>query len=152
MKQLFLAFIMLHGFFFSYADNDPNQDNKKKPDTMLFGDVVSDSDEHIPFATISIVGTTQGVSADMSGHFKLTGVAEGKQTVRISAVGYASKDYEINFVVGEQNTLRAILRADQIGLEQVVVSGDRSERSRKEVATIVTAIGPKLMEVTQSAT
>ncbi|MFV0365924.1 MAG: TonB-dependent receptor [Mangrovibacterium sp.] len=150
MKKILWVAVLLHGYFLGYADN--NQDSKKEPDTMLFGDVVSDTDEHIPFATISIVGTTQGVSADISGHFKLSGVAEGKQTVRISAVGYASSEYEINFEEGEKNTLTAILRADQIGLEQVVVSADRSEKSRKEVATIVNSIGPKLMEITQSTT
>lgn len=141
---------MLHSNLLGYADN--NTENKGKPDTMIFGDVVSNDDEHIPFATISIVGTTIGVSADISGHFKLSGMNPGKHTVRVSAVGYASKEYEFDFKEGDKNTLTATLTVDQIGLEQVVVSGDRSERSRKEVATIVNAIGPKLMEITQSAT
>lgn len=151
MKKFLWVAILLHSCIVGYADDEPNQLEKKKPDTMLFGDVLDENNEHIPFATIGVVGENKGVSADISGHFKLLGVSEGEHVVRISAVGYAPREYKIVFKSGEQNTLRAILRTDQIGLEQVVVSGDRSEKSRKEVVTIVNSIGPRLMEITQSA-
>ncbi len=150
MKKLFLFIALLNACFLGYADN--NQETDKVIDTMLFGDVIDDTGEHIPFATISIKGTNKGTVADATGHFKLIGVPEGSRIVKVSAVGFVSSEYEVDFVKGEKRTLRATLRADQIGLEQVVVSGDRSEKSRRDVATIVNSIGPKLMNVTQSIT
>ncbi|MFV0521707.1 MAG: TonB-dependent receptor [Mangrovibacterium sp.] len=150
MKKFLLALVLLNSYLLGYADSSIN--NKKHIDTMLFGDVLDDSGEHIPFSTITVVGTTIGTIADITGHFKLTGVPEGKHTVRISAVGFAASEYDVDFKIGKQNTIRITLMADQIGLEQVVVSGDRNEKSRRDVATIVNSIGPKLMEITQSTT
>ncbi|MFV0364944.1 MAG: hypothetical protein ACK5JS_00360 [Mangrovibacterium sp.] len=36
-------------------------------------------------------------------------------------LGYAAREYKIDFKIGEQNAICATLTVDQIGLEQVVV-------------------------------
>ncbi|MGQ8337313.1 TonB-dependent receptor [Sunxiuqinia sp. A32] len=140
------VFIQLSSVIF--ADNEP--DTKEK-DTMLFGDVKSEN-EHIPFATILIEGTTIGTAADVSGHFKLVGVPEGEINVVVSAVGFQTRKYEIEIAEGKPETILAILEPDNIGLDQVVVSADRSEKSRRDVSTIISTISPKLFERTQSVT
>lgn len=149
MKKLLLAVFALHSFLLGYSEGESKE---KKPDTMLFGDVVSSENEHIPFATIMVKGTTIGTAADITGHFKLIGVPVGEHWVVVSAVGYQSSEYKVNLEVGNQVTIRANLKVDQIGLDQVVVSADRSEKSRREAATIVSTISPKLFERTQSVT
>ena len=139
---------LFHLYIFAFGEGD---ETNKKPDTMLFGDVRS-GDEHIPFATISVDETNFGTVADLSGHYKLIGAPVGKQTIVFSAVGYRSSKYEVNLIDGKEITLIATLEPDMIGLEQVVVSADRSEKSRRKAPTIISTISPKLFERTQSVT
>jgi len=70
---------------------------KPKTDAMLFGGVKSNG-EHIPFATVTIKGTTIGTAADATGHFKLVNLPLGKQIVIITAVGYKPYFKEVFFV------------------------------------------------------
>ena len=130
-----------------------SDDDKKKTktDAMLFGDVKS-GDEHIPFATITLKGTTIGTAADASGHFKMANLPLGEQTVIISAIGYQSLEKRVELRAGVSQTLLLELEPDVIGLEQVVVSADRNAKSRKETPTIVSSINPKLFDRVQSVT
>ncbi|MGQ7869828.1 TonB-dependent receptor [Sunxiuqinia sp. sy24] len=148
MKNLFFVTLMSLVFILAQGKEIPKE---KLDDTMLFGDVRS-GDEHIPFATILVKGTTVGTAADVTGHYKLVGIPEGEQEVVVSAVGYQAKAYEFSFKIGEPITLTAELEPDQIGLEQVVITADRSEKSRHDASTIVSTISPKLLETTQSVT
>ncbi|WP_430974511.1 TonB-dependent receptor [Sunxiuqinia rutila] len=148
MRKIFIVALMS---LFCALTQGKEVPTVKPNDTMLFGDVRS-GDEHIPFATIMVKGTTVGTAADVTGHYKLVGIPEGPQEVVVSAVGYQSKSYEFEFKVGNALTLLAELEPDQIGLEQVVVTADRSEKSRRDASTIVSTISPKLMETTQSVT
>lgn len=148
MKKLILAAFGLSLSLCVFAEEDPAT---RKSDTMLFGHVVSES-EHIPFATVVVQGTTVGTAADLTGHFKIVGAPSGKQVVVVSAVGYRSREYPVELAAGKEVTILAELEPDQIGLEQVVVSADRCEKSRREAATIVSTISPRLFERTQSVT
>ena len=133
------------------AENVDDDKKKVKTDAMLFGDVKS-KEEHIPFASITIKGTTIGTSADATGHFKMANLPVGKQVVLVSAVGYKPFEKEITLVSNKGVTIYIELEPDVIGLEQVVVSADRNARSRKDAGTIVNNIGAKLMNRTQNVT
>ena len=67
-------------------------------------------------------------------------------------MGYKPFEKELVFESKKSNTLFVQLETDNIGLEQVVVSADRNAKSRKETATIVSSINPKLFERVQSVT
>lgn len=144
--------LLLAFFSFSFAILPEEEDDKKpKTDAMLFGGVKSKG-EHIPFATITIKGTTIGTAADVTGHFKMTDLPVGKQTVVISAVGYRTEEIEVLLISNKAVTILVELEPDNIGIEQVVVSADRNARSRKETPTIVNSINGKLFERTQNVT
>src|SRR6056297_852 len=152
MKFLFKVFILVNIIIFiSTAVNGDEPDKRPKTDAMLFGDVRSEG-EHIPFATIAIEGTTIAIAADATGHFKMTDLPVGKHTVVISAVGYKNFKQEIELKANEGVTLYAELKPDNIGIEQVVVSADRNEKSGKETPSIVNTINPKLFQRTQNVT
>jgi outer membrane receptor for ferrienterochelin and colicins len=152
MKFLYQLFIIALSLLFIHPFASGDEPVKKpKTDAMLFGHVKSGS-EHIPFATIAIEGTTIATSADGTGHFKMTNLPVGKQTVVVSAVGYKNFKKEIVLKRGEGVTLYAELKPDVIGIEQVVVSADRNEKSRKETPSIVNTINPKLFQRTQNVT
>ncbi len=143
---LLLLLLVLGNFVFA-----EEKDKKTKTDAMLFGDVKSE-ESHIPFATISIKGTTIGTAADVTGHFKMTNLPLGKQVVVISAVGYKSREHDVELVLNESKTILVLLEPDNIDLEQVVVSADRNSKSRRETPTIVNSINGKLFQRTQNVT
>ncbi len=126
-------------------------EKKPKTDAMLFGDV-KDSEAHIPFATVLLKGTVIGTATDASGHFKMANLPVGKQVVVVSAVGYKSKEIEVELKEKESVTILVTLEPDNIGLEQVVVSADRNEKSRRETPTVVNTINAKLFNRTQNVT
>lgn len=126
-------------------------EKKPKTDAMLFGDV-KNSNEHIPFATILLKGTTIGTATDATGHFKMTNLPVGKQVILVSAIGYKASEIEVELKEKESVTILVNLEPDNIGLEQVVVSANRNEKSRRETATVVNTISAKLFNRTQNAT
>jgi len=125
--------------------------NAQKTDAMLFGGVKS-GEEHIPFATITIKGTTIGTAADATGHFKMTDIPLGNQTIIISAIGYKPFEQMYVFEKGKSITVQVELEPDNIGIEQIVVSADRNAKSRREAGTIVNSINSKIFERTQNVT
>jgi outer membrane receptor for ferrienterochelin and colicins len=148
MNYFFTVILMLWGVCIVNADEP---ENRPKTDAMLFGDVKS-GNEHIPYASISIKGTTIGTAADATGHFKLINLPVGLQTVVISAVGYKPYSQQVTFIANSSVTIHASLEPDNIGIEQVVVSADRNVKSRHNSPSIVNAIGAKLFQRTQSVT
>ena len=51
--------------------------------------------EPLPFANIQIVGTSIGTAADLDGNYVLKNVEEGEHTLKISFMGYQSKEVQI---------------------------------------------------------
>ncbi len=146
IKALVVLFLLIGKVGFA---DEP--DKKPKTDAMLFGGVKSGS-EHIPFVSIAVKGTTIGAAADATGHFKMTDLPVGKQIIVFSAVGYKTCEKEVVFEPNKSITLSIELEPDVIGIEQVVVSADRSSKSRRETPTIVNSINPKLFQRTQNVT
>ena len=148
-----ISVIILSALFICASNSVYSDEPEKgsKTDAMLFGHVTS-GEEHIPFATIVIEGTTIASAADATGHFKMANLPEGKQTIVVSAVGYKTLKEEVMLEANESTTLFAELEPDNIGIEQVVVSADRNEKNRKETPTIVNSINPKLFQRTQNVT
>lgn len=60
---------------------------QKKTDANVIGHVVTNG-SHIPFATVSIEGTTMGVNTDETGHYQLINLPEGTHTIKAQSVGY----------------------------------------------------------------
>ncbi len=68
-----------------------------KPSTQIHGRVVDEKGDAVPFATVKLVNTSIGVSADATGYFTMN----VKQDVtdlqlRVSSIGLAAKIVEIN--------------------------------------------------------
>ncbi|NOY95370.1 MAG: TonB-dependent receptor plug domain-containing protein, partial [Chlorobi bacterium] len=150
MKSIYILLPFIALFLASNARaNDPGK--QPKTDAMLFGHVKS-GNKHIPFATILLKGTTIGTAADATGHFKMSNLPVGNQTIVISAVGYKTLEKNVTLEKGESVTLLINLEPDNIGLDQVVVSADRNSKSRRETPAIVNSISAKLFSRTQNVT
>lgn len=145
-KNIFLlAAILLSVIASVYAQKKP------KTDANLIGHVTSQG-VHIPFATVSVKGTTIGSTTDESGHYQLIHLPVGTHTFVAQTLGYRPMEVVLTMTAGETKEYKFDLEPDVLGLNEVVITGDRNETNRVESSTIVTTITPKLFASTQSVT
>lgn len=57
----------------------------------------SSTGERLPYASVVIVGTSSGSVADINGYFILRGLPPKNLKLRVSAVGYVSKEFSVHF-------------------------------------------------------
>lgn len=121
--------------------------SQDKTDAMLFGDVkISGTEEHIPFATITVKGTTIGTMTDASGHYKLANIPIGKCIIIAKCVGYKAQQKEVDMKKGESTVLYFELEEDVMQVEQVVVTGTRTQHFIKDVPIRTEVITAKEIE------
>ena len=124
---------------------------QKETDANIVGHVVS-MGNHIPFATISVKGTTIGLNADETGHFQIINLPPGKHIIRAQSIGYKPSEREVTVITGKTVEIKFDLESDVMGLEEIVITADRSEIKRIESASIVNTISPKLFSSAQAVT
>lgn len=124
-----------------------------RTDSNLFGHVIcSDSGNHLPFASVSVKGTTMGTSTDLTGHYQLTHLPEGTYTIRATHLGYEHMDAVITITRDETAELNFTLEEDALGLDEIVITGARKEVSRRNSPIIVNTINPRKFTTNHSAT
>jgi len=124
---------------------------QQRTDANLFGHVINkNTKEHIPYANISIKGTTIGTATDATGHYYLKNLPVGTFKLVASAVGFKPIEQEVTLESNKSLEINFEIEEDQIMLESVVVSANRNETNRKEAPTIVNIISPKIFENTNS--
>jgi outer membrane receptor for ferrienterochelin and colicins len=108
--------------------------SQEKTDAMLFGDVKSASTgEHIPFAAIIVKGTWLGTTTDETGHYKLANLPVGQCVIIARSLGYKSQEKDVLMERGKATELFFELEDDALNLEQVVITGTRTEHHIKDV-------------------
>ncbi|MBQ4280286.1 MAG: TonB-dependent receptor [Rikenellaceae bacterium] len=121
-------------------------------DTNIAGHVVdAASGKHIPYATITVNGTTLGTMTDATGHYFLKNIPiEGKITLSASSVGYRTAEMTTDLRKGKTQEVNFTLSEDNIAVDQVVVSANRNESSRRTASTIVNVVGERTFATTAS--
>jgi outer membrane receptor for ferrienterochelin and colicins len=121
----------------------------QKNDALIAGHVVSGG-EHLIGATVVVKGTNIGVITDKTGHFKISGLSEGKHLLKASYVGYKTRETEILAISGKTTEVNFNLVEDNLQLETVVVSANRDEISRKDAPVVVNVLSSKTLDATNS--
>jgi iron complex outermembrane recepter protein len=119
IKLYFLAFFISISWF-SYGQT--------RTDANVFGHVINaESGEHIPFINLVIEGTRIGTLTDVSGHYILTNLPEGKH--RLVAVGLGYKPATVEFEIKSRQTLEIDIRVNYegINLEELVVTSSPTQ-------------------------
>ncbi|MDV7186809.1 TonB-dependent receptor [Lutibacter sp. TH_r2] len=117
----------------------------------LAGKVVNNGSE-IPYASVSIKGTTIGTSTDENGSFHIRNIKPGFYTVQIQSVGFKPFEKIVDLESNENLNISIELEPDVLGLEEVVVTGNRSRIMRKKASSIVNIINTDIFQSTQSVT
>lgn len=127
-----------------YASNN-NNPVEKPTDTNLTGHVVEkETGEHLSFYSIRLLGTSIGTLTDASGHYTLRHLKPGTYTVEASSTGYATQRHEVTLKKGETKELNFEVSPDAFMLDQVVVTGSKSEMKRRNSPVLVNVVNNKL--------
>lgn len=137
---------------YQYVNNtESGIPNTKQTDANISGHTVDkNTNEHLGFISISVTGTTIGTSTDATGHFYLKNLPVGEYTIVASAVGYKRQSHKIKLIKGKTIEVNFELEEDAIMLDNVVVSANRHETSRREASNVVNVLTSKLFENTNS--
>lgn len=122
---------------------------QQRLETAITGKVTSEG-KSLAFANLILEGTTIGTVSDEEGKFQIMNVPSGTHAVRVFALGFEPSTKNIEVIEGLTSELNFDLKSDAIGLSEVVITGDRNEKNRRESGVIVNTITPKLFQATQS--
>lgn len=117
-------------------------------DTNLSGHVVeSETGEHVPFYLISIPELRIGTTTDASGHYVLRNLKPGTYTVEASYPGYVTKKEKVTLQAGVTTELNFEVEPDAMMLDQVVVTGTKSELKRRHSPALVSVVDDRLFKL-----
>lgn len=109
----------------------------------LTGTVTTTAGQPVPFATVAVLNSTLGATADQGGSFSIKNVPTGRQTVAVSSVGYATRTLTVTVGAGPGAPLAFQLPASTAGLSEVVVTAQKDETTLQQTPMAVSALGTK---------
>ena len=131
--------------------NAVSEDAGKATDANVYGHVKDrKSGEHMPYATIQIKGTTIGTTTDQTGHYFLKNLPEGTYTIVVKCLGYKTVERTVTIKHDATQEQNFSLDTDDVALDEVVVSANRNETTRRLAPNLVNVLGSKLFDLTQS--
>jgi len=114
---------------------------------LLRGRVISAASDPLPGATVRVLNTVLGASTNAEGRFELAAnLAPGTYQLEASSIG--SRPQRTTITLGAETTVTVpdlTLREDQVGLNEVVVTGTSVATSKRQLGnTIATVSGDQL--------
>ena len=132
------------------ADEHPARPGRPS-DANITGHVVdARTGEHLAYATVTVEGTTLGLSTDATGHYFLKNLPTGSFTLVASSVGYGTARRQVETEAGKTLEVNFSLEEEALSVDEVVVSASRTERNKRYSPTIVSVVGEKLFDATAS--
>ena len=127
-------------------------DNRKVRDGNTISGHVIDavSEENIPFAKIWIAETNKGYVGNEEGQFEITALPAGKYTLRVTAMGYETMTKEVTVSSEFATIVHFKMKEEAQIIDEVVVSANRNEISRKDAPVVVSVANLKLFETVNS--
>lgn len=132
----------------------------KLSDATLFGHVLdAKTKEHMPFVNIALykkqaneenMAFIAGTATNESGHYAFNNVPEGEIIVKATMIGY--EDYTKTITIEKNKSIEQhiYIIAKTTKLKDIVVTANRCEVDRSEVATIVNVLRPEILENTNA--
>ena len=108
-------------------------------DVDISGKIIDENGQGLPGASIVQKGTTNGVTSDLDGNYKISLPEEA--SITISFVGYVTQEFE----VGAQSTIDIQMEVDDEQLEEIVVVG-YGTKDRRTLAGAVQTVSAEAFE------
>src|SRR5690554_6025680 len=151
MKKIIIIFAILIVVFkinLNAYNNSPDQ-----TDAHIFGHVLDKrTKEHLPYVTIKLQGTTVGVTTDATGHYFLRNLPVGDFTIEASMIGFKTVTRNVKIEANRSLELDFELEESATTLNEVVVSANRNETTRRTAPSLVSVLDMKTLDVTNSKT
>lgn len=117
----------------------------------IAGHVIEKGTENsLPYATILIVETGRGTVSNENGDFIFTDIPEGVYTLRAQLLGYGTQEKKVTVSKEFAVDIHFAMVEEGILTDEVVVSANRNEVSRKVAPVVVNVMGVKLFESVNS--
>ena len=115
------------------------------------GKVIDEASKNpIESASVILLGTRLGAQTADDGRFTISGVEPGEYVVQVQYVGYDIKKKTVFIKAGETLDLQLELSGAAVMSKQIVVTGTRTEKFKRDVPVIVNVVDAKMIDVTQS--
>jgi outer membrane receptor for ferrienterochelin and colicins len=132
MKQfLFICFLFIPSLIFSQG-------------VSLSGYVAGKDSSSVTGATITLIGTTFGTVTDKKGYYKIKKINPGTYTLRVSYLGFETQERSVD-ILKENSHADFCISESNIDLNEVVVTGTKSEKTLKNVPVITQVISARRM-------
>lgn len=149
MKQyiLLLVLMVMGAGINAYAEDV----NPVKEGNVISGHVIEKSTENsLPYAAILIVETGQGAVSNEDGEFRFKKIPAGKYTLRVQLLGYETQEKKVTVSNDFTVDVHFLMSDESIMTDEVVVSANRNETSRKVAPVVVNVMNAKLFESVNS--
>ena len=144
---LWLVLMVMGAMLNVYA----GENNPVKHGNTIRGHVIEKySEEHLPYAAILIVETGRGTVSNENGDFIFTDIPEGVYTLRAQLLGYGTQEKKVTVSKEFAVDIHFAMVEEGIMTDEVVVSANRNEVSRKVAPVVVNVMGVKLFESVNS--
>lgn len=125
--------------------------NPIKEGNMISGHVIERGTENdIPYAAILIVDNGQGTVTNEQGEFSFRHLPAGNYRLRVSALGYKTQEKVVTVSKDFTAVVHFQMVEESFMTDEVVVSANRNEVSRREAPVVVNVMGSKLFETVNS--
>ncbi len=146
MKKIIVVYILL---FVAFIHFPLFSQQTKKTDANIVGHVTSGG-KHLQYVSVVIQGTAIGTMTDATGHYMLVNLPVGKHIVHVQTLGFKPQEKEIELIANVTKEVNFDLEEDVLGLEAVVVTGNRSVIKRSSSPVVINTVSPKLFSAIQS--
>lgn len=124
--------------------------SEKNEKQVVTGSVFDkENGQPLSFVNVSIPNQNIGTLTNEKGQFVLENCTGSNFSICFSFMGYKTISKTVNLPV---KNLHVEMQEDMIGLDQVVVSADRSEVSRKDAPVVVNSISKRLLSQSGACT
>lgn len=144
--------LFLITMFIGIAENANAQSERTaKHANRITGHIIDKSTEtSLSHATVLILETKQGTVSDENGEFSFKNIKEGKYTLRVQLIGYTTMEKQVTVSKDFTADVYFAMEEESFITNEIVVSANRNETSRKDAPVIVNVMGAKLFETVNS--
>lgn len=114
-------------------------------DAHIMGHIVdAETGEHLSYYPVRLVGTSIGTVTDATGHYVLRNIKPGHYELEAAMIGYAAQVKPVDVEAGKTVEIDFNVAPDAFMLDQVVVTGSKSETKRRSCPVLVNVVTDKL--------
>tara|TARA_R110002049_G_scaffold309094_1_gene516823 strand:+ start:15545 stop:17836 length:2292 start_codon:yes stop_codon:yes gene_type:complete len=106
------------------------------------GQIFSDH-EILPFANVILESTSKGTMSDAEGNYTIKGIEPGTYTIIASFLGYRPQKKKITITDAD---ITVLFNLENEALDEVVITGTRTEKRRTDSPVIVNLINSETLE------